>query len=367
MKILHILQFLGIGGLERIVLSLCQKQQEMGFIVSVYVYDYEQSWVEFFREQGINVIVPNELKKPGIDFSLFRKIYSLSKKYDIIHTHDLNPLIYSSLVGFSKSLRLSHPAHIHTTHGLDHLENDKNSSFFERHCAPKANRLICVSKNVASYYRDTLGIKASKVIQIDNGVKTFKAEITTDMRSSARDWLCKRHQLDSSKPILICIARVVELKDQAFLMKAIAKRPELQLLVVGPVEENYKKILTPLSSSKIILTGPQSEVERYNMGSDLYLSASTHEGIPVAVLEAMSVETPCLVSNIPGHLVLNQHGSMASIYEIGNEESFLNELDKVLETNLKESGRIARKLTEKHYSLEAMAQKVQAVYEEALC
>lgn len=367
MKILHILQFLGIGGLERIVFSLCQKQQEMGLQVAIYVYDYEQSWVQYFRDHGIEVIVPAKLKRPGIDFSLFRKIYQLAKTYDVIHTHDLNPLIYSSPVGLMKHLQLGHCAHIHTTHGLDHLENNKNSAYFEHYCAPSANRIISVSQNVANFYRETLGIPSERVIQIDNGVKTFKGEITPSMREEARAWVCQRHNFDPAKKLLISIARVVELKDQAFLMRALNKREDVQLLIVGPVNKSYQKKLGPLVRPHIVLAGAQSEIERYNMASDLYLSASTHEGIPVAVLEAMSVETPCLVSSIPGHEELNQRGDMANIYQIGNQKSFLAKLDELLTSDLRAQGARARALTQKYYSLEAMAKKVEEVYREARC
>lgn len=71
-------------------------------------------------------------------------------------------------------------------------------------------------------------------------------------------------------------------------------------------------------------------VSEYNLGSDMYVSASTHEGIPVAVLEAMAVETPCLVSDIPGHMTLLKYGNHVLTYKLGNREDFLVKLDSML-------------------------------------
>ena len=68
-------------------------------------------------------------------------------------------------------------------------------------------------------------------------------------------------------------------------------------------------------------------VSDYNLGSDLYVSASTSEGIPVAVLEAMAVETPCLVSDIPGHRTINNHGAFVDLFQLGDLSGFLEKCD----------------------------------------
>ena len=95
LKIAHFTQFLGIGGLEKIILDLSLKQMSLGHQVEVVVYDEQQEWVSFFKEKGI--LVRSEIKKKkGLDFSLVDQFSDLilHSHYDIIHTHDINPLIH---------------------------------------------------------------------------------------------------------------------------------------------------------------------------------------------------------------------------------------------------------------------------------
>lgn len=368
MKILHVLQFLGIGGLERIVLSLALTQQELGHQVTLYIYDYEQTWVPYFRAQGLDVIVAATPKRPGYDIQLWSKLSSVASGYDIVHTHDLNPLMYYGPIRLGYTLlKKSSPRLIHTTHGLDHITNNPKSLHYEKIFARLADKIISVSPKVAQFYTQQIGLRPSRVLQIDNGVSTYQGPITVEMRRSAKKAVCEKHGLNVELPLLTSLARVVALKDQAFLMKNMIEKPSIQLLIVGPIDPEYHEQLKPLLREHIVLAGPQSEVQLYNMASDLYLSASTHEGIPVAVLEAMALETPCLVSDISGHLVLNTHAHAVETFKINDSDDFTSKLESILSRDLSKLTAQARNIVESHYSLKTMAQKYQQAYQEALC
>ena len=97
----------------------------------------------------------------------------------------------------------------------------------------------------------------------------------------------------------------------------------------------------------------------------MYVSASTHEGIPVAVLEAMAVETPCLISEIPGHMTLLQHGAYLETFKLDDTEEFLKKFD-LLFNNLDKTrvvAKMARKLVEDHYSVKKMVNSYLQAYE----
>lgn len=310
MKIIHITQFLGIGGLEKIIYHLIGEQQKLGHDVSLYVYDYDREWVPFFRENGINVITP-KVKKPGIDFTLFKTFNSDLMKADIIHSHDMNPLVYLiPLFILRRIFFLKVPILVHTTHGMAHIERVPKYKYIEKYLSPLADKIICVSKKIENLYKNDLNVDPKKLVTIENGIKTFEGQIDYKLKQEKRKWLIERHQLNPHHPILLCLSRVLPLKDQKFLVEAIKERPDIQLIIAGPAsDEKYYTELQKLKTNNIHLVGAQEKVADYNLGSDMFVSASTHEGIPVAVLEAMSVETPVLVSEIPGHLTLNQYGN----------------------------------------------------------
>ena len=76
-----------------------------------------------------------------------------------------------------------------------------------------------------------------------------------------------------------------------------------------------------LTSPNIFITGwvDKSEVERLLKTSDLYLSTALWEGLPYAVLEAMSMRLPLLLSRCPGNSDLVEQGINGFLYNSPNE------------------------------------------------
>jgi glycosyltransferase involved in cell wall biosynthesis len=157
----------------------------------------------------------------------------------------------------------------------------------------------------------------------------------------------------------------VRLKDQKFLVECFNQRPNYQLIIAGPPSDPvYYKELQKLANKNIIFVGAQELVAEYNLASDLYVSASTTEGLPVAVLEAMAVATPTLVSDIPGHLTLNQHQKVVNTYVIGKHDDFLLQLDLIIKNKnqFKEMALQSKDVVENHFSVEAMAKAYMEIY-----
>lgn len=366
MRIIHVAQFLGIGGLEKIVYHLALEQQKRGHTVAIYIYDYERTWVEYFRKSGLNVITP-ELKKPGYDCSLLKRMGQDLKDYDVIHSHDLNPLMYLGPLTLWKKLTFQKRAKlIHTTHGLDHIDNYPRGKLYQQIFSRLADKMIGVSEKIGLFYTRDIGLSSKKVAVIQNGIATYEGVITPEMRAEKKLWVAKRHGLDEKRPIILSLSRIVPLKDQKLLMEALKKRPYYQLIVAGPASDpTYYEELKKLEDQNIKLIGSQELVSDYNMGSDMYVSASTHEGIPVAVLEAMAVETPCLISKIPGHMTLLKYGAYVELFNLHDEADFLNKFDemfaRILHTN--KNAQKARGLVEDHYSVKAMVDSYFKEYE----
>ncbi|QDK40841.1 hypothetical protein DOM21_05090 [Bacteriovorax stolpii] len=366
MRIVHVAQFLGIGGLEKIVYHLALEQQKRGHTVDIYIYDHERTWVDFFRKSGLNVITP-ELKKPGYDFSLLKRMDYDFQGYDVIHSHDLNPLMYLGPLRLWKKLTFKKWGKlIHTTHGLDHIDNYPRGKLYQQIFSRFADKMIGVSEKIGLFYTRDIGLAAKKVAVIQNGISTYEGEITPEMRAEKKAWLAARHGLDITRPIILSLSRVVPLKDQKFLIEALKKRPFYQLIVAGPPSEQaYYDELKKMEDQNIKMVGSQELVADYNMGSDMYVSASTHEGIPVAVLEAMAVETPCLVSKIPGHMTLLKYGDYVELFKLHDQDDFLNKFDEMFARiyQTQKNAQKARGLVEDHYSVKTMVNNYFKEYE----
>jgi glycosyltransferase involved in cell wall biosynthesis len=78
----------------------------------------------------------------------------------------------------------------------------------------------------------------------------------------------------------------------------------------------------------------------------------------------MAVETPCLVSNIPGHKTLSQFGTCVEFFDLKDQETFLNLCDKLLTDKelAYNNSRLAKKIVEDHYSVTKMVSQYLGEY-----
>lgn len=343
LRILHLVQFLGVGGLEKVLFLLIKEQIREGHYVQLIVYDSEETWVELFRSEGINVDTTYK-KSQGYDKNLLRHLEKFILSQDIVHTHDLNPLMYAAPLKALRFLKLkSFPKLIHTAHGMNHLHQRPITRWYERICSLMTDSTIGVSQGVCDYYH-ALGVSKKKIININNGTEVQESPATD--RYVAKYKLAQEFKTDPQKLFLGAVARIVPLKDQKLLCEAAESFPDFHFFLVGPSgDDAYWTELQRIKPDNLTMTGGRSDVDEILKGLDWFVSASTHEGIPISVLEAGAQGTPCLLSDIPGHksIQTNAQKELALFFETGNVDSLIlslkriqkeRELAKILSLNL---------------------------------
>jgi|GEM_PF-1886783 len=364
LKILHVTQFLGIGGLEKILMLLIKEQTKANHQVELLVYDYEQTWVEYFRSQGI-IVHSDFRKKEGFDSNAVKFMNGYVKDFDVIHTHDLNPLIYMSTVKFLRFLKgQSFPRFVHTAHGMDHINRRPITKAYEKICSYLNDATIGVSPAIKDYYIKTLLLNRDKVFNINNGTgieneEEYKESIKLKLRTSLK--------IPNHQKIWTTVARIVPLKRQHLLIEAVRNRCDVSLILVGPSgdPEYWEKINNHIPDNVHIL-GARSDINEILSGSDFFVSASSHEGIPVAALEAGAKRLTCLLSDIPGHLILEKDSpkEVAFYFKKDNLEDLVRQMIFV-EQNPKLSQSYADNFLqhiEKNFSAETMSQRYNQVY-----
>jgi glycosyltransferase involved in cell wall biosynthesis len=370
LKIAHILQFLGVGGLEKVLYLLIKEQQKAGHSVTVYVYDFEQAWVEKYENAGIKVIT-NFQKKKGFDLGLASRLAPELRQFDIIHSHDLNPLIYMGLLKIHLLLTQSKvPKFIHTTHGMEHIKYTPKTKIYEYIFARLSDGIITVSKNYSDFYI-SIGIKNKKIHNIDNGIEVPSLRLSAP-EESKRQVLLSKYGIAPEQKLWCTLARVVPLKDQRLLIELVQKRPEITLLIIGPSgNDEYWKELNDMKVPNVIFCGAQENINDYLKGCDLFLSASHHEGLPISVLEAGAMGLPCVLSDIPGHRILqkNTNADIAAFFKMEDLKDLIKVVESIENNELllhKIQTNLFKTITE-HYSSVTMYNKVQNVYQGEEC
>lgn len=363
---MHICQFLGIGGLEKVLYLLIHEQLNAGHKVTLIVYDWEKTWVKRFKKSGINIIDSYQ-KKSGYDFSLLRFLnQNINKQYDIIHTHDLNPALYiAPLKLYNKLIFNYFPKFIHTTHGMEHIDQSPKTRLYEKFISIFIDKLVAVSPKFKTYYLEKTYIKSKNIHNIDNGTPVANNLPTSNEKINAKKNLIKTFNLDENKLIFTYVARLVPLKGQDFLLKEFKRLDQYQLLLVGPAgNKEYWQYCSNICPENSYMVGSQENINEILLGSDYYISASHHEGIPISVLEAGAIGLPCILTDIPGHKTLQPNDTkVATFFDINNSKELEKSICEAIE-NQKEISNNIHEIVLKNYSSKKMFNEYDKVYRE---
>ena len=93
----------------------------------------------------------------------------------------------------------------------------------------------------------------------------------------------------------------------------------------GPLKEYLENLKKECGvSDRVHLLGKRRDVSELLKCADVYVHPSYREGLPVAVMEAMTSGLPCIVSDIRGNRDLIVHEKGGIVIEENNAESYKN-------------------------------------------
>lgn len=295
----------------------------------------------------------------GIDRSKFYKILDTSQ-VDIVHSVGLVPSILAQ--------KYKNASHITTIRNYVYEDYSVKygtvlgwlmaiiNTIVIRNCK---HAYVC-SQSLSDKYKRKLNINLPF---IRNGVDMKSYYIKGEDTAL---YMREKLGLPKDKIILIYTGQFNLIKDQEFVVHTLMDNPlaeEICLLLLGngatylEMKNKYGKY------NNVVFTGEVSNVSEYLLAADIYVSSSKSEGLPNAVLEAMSTGLPVLLSDIPQHheiYDINPH--IGRIYKLGDERDFIRQLKTILTGNLKEMGLYSNKVVGEYFSAELMSQQYQNLY-----
>ena len=175
---------------------------------------------------------------------------------------------------------------------------------------------------------------------------------------------------------MVSVGELSERKNHKMVLEAWKKikSNEIWYLICGQgalAEELLERAKQLGIAERFRLLGYRSDVIEVVAVSDLFVFPSKQEGLPVALMEAMAVGVPCVVSNIRGNreLVSKECGGL---FSLDNPEEFAAQLAKVIRWNIQErrlqegtiKGRIKKENRKKlkKYSREVVGNKMAEIY-----
>jgi glycosyltransferase involved in cell wall biosynthesis len=246
----------------------------------------------------------------------------------------------------------------------------------------RAKAFVSISKAIEQELRDSYragtmrprrskrsehgGEESPRIVAIPNGVPV--SEVAWQRRL---DW--------REAPRAVFVGRLAPEKGLDVLVSAWplvrAKYPEARLTLIGdgperpPLENKVRALGLSLGSGQAVeMPGAVPDPTEVLRGADLFILPSREEGMSVALLEAMALGIPLVASSIAGNrrLVSDfKHGRLAPPDDpmaiAGVIIDQFDNFDRAIHM-----GRAARSRVEQEYSIQAMARKHLALFEEIL-
>ncbi len=172
-----------------------------------------------------------------------------------------------------------------------------------RTCSFLLSSTVCVSNAIRDALVKIYRFRPNHTIVIQNGVS-----ITTFTPSETHG-AAVRAQLgiDREEFLLVCVARLVEVKGIDILIRAVSKvlrqgvQCKLIVLGDGPLREKLQQQTNSEGLwDDVFFEGFQRDVQPYLQAASAFILTSHSEGLPISVLEALACGLPCIVTNVGG-------------------------------------------------------------------
>ncbi len=240
----------------------------------------------------------------------------------------------------------------------------------ERFISGNSKKLIILSRSLISRTRK-LGVEDSRVAVIPSGVDPLWYDPGRPDVKRKADQLRADFGIDSDHVVIGFVGRLVPAKGLSHLLVATkkiqAEFPNVVLLIVGdgPQKTQLQRMAKELNL-RTTFTGYQNDTPPYYALMDVFILPSLFEGLPGVVLEAMAMEKAVIATNVGGTADLVVNGENGFLIPASDAERIAVNLRKLisdegLRTNM---GKVGRKIVQKGFLWDDIADKVETVYKE---
>lgn len=375
MKILFIIETLGNGGAERVLVNTLPELQKQGIDCEVVILFNRNDLAGELEAHGIKVYRLHLSYKWNVVEGIY-KLYQILKSnhYDIIHAHLFFAYFYTG------AIKLFHPRikTVTTFHNLGYNTYPANTivkRLRKKLDAFVVNKLIdkkvAVSGAVRNHYAAHLNI--SHIDVIFNSFPLGKIDTVQDIK--ATDILKKYVDTEKYDFFSITPGRLVKEKGHTYLLEAIERLDHETIKLchfivgAGPLEEDIKSEIKEKKLTNVVLFPglPQEELFNLIRACDFILISSISEGFPMVVGECMALGKPIIATEISGVVDMIEDNKEGLLVPAKNSEALAKAIDQLYtDSVLRDSLAEHAKEKIKQFDTKIIGKQWKAYYEEML-
>lgn len=369
--ILHVVHRFDVGGLENGVVNLVNRMSETRWRHAILALtEVSQTFARRIEREGVQLLSLH--KGPGHLLRLYPRLYRIFKELQpaIVHTRNL-----AALEACVPAWAAGVPVRVHGEHGWDVSDPHgavRKYRMVRRAYRPFVHRYIALSQHIRDYLEQGVGIGASAISQIYNGVDITRFQWGQDQRLRAEG--CPFTGPDHW--IVGTVGRLEAVKDQLNLVHAFARaleldpaaRQRMRLMIVGDgsMHERVKEQIARYGlTQRVWMPGARSDVPALLRTLDCFVLPSLSEGISNTILEAMASSLPVIATRVGGNSELIEDGLSGRLVPAANSEALAQAMVSYLQDSrtARRHARTARRLVEDRFSLDRMVADYSDVYD----
>jgi glycosyltransferase involved in cell wall biosynthesis len=307
LRVLHVLPFPGLGGVEVATRRVADAVRPFGVESTALLLKPVEQLTRYLEDAGIPCLTDARRPEPSLvrEAAPFlrdsRALARVCAGYDIVHCSDVAAAYYAAVAG-----RLAGAAVI------CHVRNrDGEVPYRNRVFIGAASHFAFVSRDTRDRFAMRLPLRRTTVLY--DGV-----DIPPAVDRAARDALAAEVraelQLPADAVLVAMFARVNPQKDYPTLIRAAARlrdsHPRVRFLIVGDNDrvptnrEHYAEVSALAASAgvldRLVFTGFREDTQRLMQAADICLLCTHFEGLPLVVLEAMAAGRPSVATAVDG-------------------------------------------------------------------
>lgn len=323
LRILHILDRLGVGGTELVVLKLIRGLSESRF-------EHRLGSLRGMEPVLENVALPGgELLSAGDGSNGFQfPVFRLAEMMRAYRPHIVHSRNWGAIEAIPAAFLGRIPVVIHSEHGyeLDMLTGlPKRRRIFRRAAYAMADAVVTVTRELRDYHARQAWLSPERIRVIYNGVDTQ----TFFPRPEARVILRKRFGLPEQRFIVGTVGRMVPIKDHPTLLRAVEiltqRGIDAHALLVGsgPELERNEQFVKASSvlEGRVTFTGLSQEIPELLNTMDAFALPSISEGMSNTLLEAMATGLPLLATGVGGNTEVLEPERMGWLFQPRDAEA----------------------------------------------
>ncbi|MCM8784043.1 MAG: glycosyltransferase family 4 protein [Candidatus Omnitrophica bacterium] len=373
-KLLHIITHLELGGAQKTTLALIQRLNHENFEVHFITSPYGYLIRKLEEIKGIKFnLFPCLRREINLlnDFIAFLRLlkYIKHNRFDIVHTHSPK----AGFLGRWAAKIAKVPIIIHTVHGFPFYENQKFILkkiyiLMERITAKITDKLVVVCE---SDFKKGISAKIGsedRYILIREGIEIVKQK--------QKKSLYNRLNISYSFPLIGMVACLkpqkapLDFVKGAFLVKKRFPKAKFILVGGGPLYKEVKRLIRRLNlENNFSLLGWREDAIEIISLFDIFVLTSIWEGLPLVILEAMSLGKPIVATDVDGIRELIEDGENGFLVEPGDYYNLAQKIMFILEEE-----NLRKKFTDRNiytetlskFNLDLMTRETENLYSKML-